>query len=201
MKIFSVLISKLFFVILIASCAAESEYIANLPKIDGFEVKKVYRLNRNMLAAYMDSSGNRLVFKLNESSATWKRILFKTKVSFNYEGWQNFRASSASLEYLPKYISAISTKKNNLVTVGSLVGEIIQFSNTIDVSQTESTSLVPSLLFQFDAISGSLTELNTVYWYLNTFLNENLFNICLIRFRISYYRGVFSLAVVSGYEA
>ena len=86
MKIFSVLISQLFFVILIASCAVESEYIANLPKIDGFEVKKVYRLNRNMLAAYMDSSGNRLVFKLNESSATWIRILFKTKVSFNYEG-------------------------------------------------------------------------------------------------------------------
>ena len=70
-----------FFIILIASCAAESEYIANLPKIEGFEVKKNYRLNRNLLAAYMDSSGNRLVFKLNESSATWKRILFKTKVS------------------------------------------------------------------------------------------------------------------------
>ena len=69
-----------FFVIFIASCAAESEYISNLPKIDGFEVKKIYRLNRNLLAAYMDSSGNRLVFKLNESSATWKRILFKTKV-------------------------------------------------------------------------------------------------------------------------
>ena len=43
MKIFSVLIFQLFFVILIASCVAESEYIANLPKIDGFEVKKVYR--------------------------------------------------------------------------------------------------------------------------------------------------------------
>jgi len=70
-----------FFVIFIASCAAESEFIANLPKIDGFEVKNIYRLNRNLLAAYMDSSGNRLVFKLNESSATWKRILFKTKVS------------------------------------------------------------------------------------------------------------------------
>ena len=83
MKIFSVLISQLFFVILIASCAAESEYIANLPKIDGFEVKKVYSLNRNLLVAYIDSSGNRLVFKFNESSATWKRILFKTKVSFN----------------------------------------------------------------------------------------------------------------------
>ena len=82
MKIFSVLISQLLFVILIASCATESEYLANLPKIDGFKAKKVYRLNSNVLAAYMDSSGNRLVFKLNESSATWKRILFKTKVSF-----------------------------------------------------------------------------------------------------------------------
>jgi len=70
-----------FFVIFIASCATEIEYIANLPKIDGFEVKKIYRLNRNLLAAYTDSSGNRLVFKLKENSATWKRILFKTKVS------------------------------------------------------------------------------------------------------------------------
>ena len=70
------------FIIFIASCgAAESEYTANLPKIDGFEVKKIYRLNRNLLAAYSDSSGNRLVLKSNESSATWKRILFKTKVS------------------------------------------------------------------------------------------------------------------------
>ena len=70
-----------FFVIFIASCAAEYEYVANLPKIDGFEVKNIYRLNRNLMAAYMDSSGNRLVFKLKESSATWKRIMFKTKVS------------------------------------------------------------------------------------------------------------------------
>ena len=70
-----------FFVIFIASCAAESEYITNLPKIEGFEVKEIFRLNRNLLAAYTDSSGNRLVFKLSESSATWKRILFKTKVS------------------------------------------------------------------------------------------------------------------------
>ena len=70
-----------FFVIFITSCAAESEYVANLPKIEGFEVKNIYRLNRNLLASYMDSSGNRLVFKLNENSATWKRILFKTKVS------------------------------------------------------------------------------------------------------------------------
>ena len=69
-----------FFVIFIASCAAESEYIPNLPKIDGFEVKNIYRLNRNLLAVSTDSSGNRLVFKLSESSATWKRILFKTKV-------------------------------------------------------------------------------------------------------------------------
>ena len=70
-----------FFVIFIVSCAAESENIANLPKIDGFELKRLYRLNRSVLVAYMDSSGNRLVFKLNENSATWKRILFKTKVS------------------------------------------------------------------------------------------------------------------------
>ena len=70
-----------FFLVFIASCAAESGYIANLPKIDGFEVKKIYRLNKNLLATYMDLSGNRLVFKLNESSATWKRILFKTKVT------------------------------------------------------------------------------------------------------------------------
>jgi len=69
------------FVIFIVSCAAESENVANLPKFDGFEVKKFYRLNRNLLVAYMDSSGNRLVFKLNESSATWKRILFKSKLS------------------------------------------------------------------------------------------------------------------------
>ena len=81
MKIFSVLISQLFFVIFIASCATESEYIKNLPKIDGFKVKNIYRLDRNLLAEYTDSSGNRLVFKLIESSATWKRILFKTKVS------------------------------------------------------------------------------------------------------------------------
>jgi len=69
-----------FFVIFIASCAAESENMANLPKINGFEVKKIYRLDINLLAAYMDSSGNRLVFKLNENSATWKRIMFKTNV-------------------------------------------------------------------------------------------------------------------------
>ena len=74
------LTSLAFSVIFIASCVAESEYIANLPKIDGFEVKNIYRLNKNLLAAYMDSSGNRLVFKLNEGSATWIRILFKTKV-------------------------------------------------------------------------------------------------------------------------
>ena len=79
-KIFS-LTFLAFFVIFIASCAAESEYIANLPKIDGFEVKNIYRLNKNLLAAYMDQSGNSLVFKFKESSATWKRIMFKTKVS------------------------------------------------------------------------------------------------------------------------
>jgi len=70
-----------FFAIFFASCSADTEYLANLPELDGFEVKKIYRLNRNLLVAYIDSSGNRLVFKLNESSATWKRILFKTKVS------------------------------------------------------------------------------------------------------------------------
>ena len=81
MKKISSLTYLAFFVIFIASCAAESEYIANLPKIEGFEVKKNYRLNRNLLAVSTDSSGNRLVFKLSESSATWKRILFKTRVS------------------------------------------------------------------------------------------------------------------------
>ena len=81
MKKITLLTFLTFFVIFLESCAEESEYISNLPKIDGFEVKKIYRLNRNLLAAYIDSSGNRLVFKLNESSATWKRILFKTKVS------------------------------------------------------------------------------------------------------------------------
>ncbi len=73
-----------FFLIFVASCAVEGEYIANLPKIDGYVVKKVYRLNSNLLASYIDSSGNSLFFKLNESSATWKRILFKTKVSFKH---------------------------------------------------------------------------------------------------------------------
>jgi len=81
MKKISALILLVFFLIFFTSCAAESKFIANLPKIDGFELIKIYRLNRNLLATYMDSSGNRLVFKLNESSATWKRILFKTKVS------------------------------------------------------------------------------------------------------------------------
>ena len=82
MKKLSALASLTIFVIFIESCAVESEYIANMPNIDGFRVNKIYRLNANLLAAYIDSSGNRLVFKLNESSATWKRILFKTKVSF-----------------------------------------------------------------------------------------------------------------------
>ena len=81
MKKIPSLIFLAFFAIFIASCAAESAYIANLPKIDGFEVKKIFSLNRNLLAKYVDSSGNRLFFKLNESSATWKRILFKTKLS------------------------------------------------------------------------------------------------------------------------
>ncbi|GIT08324.1 MAG: hypothetical protein CM1200mP30_19540 [Pseudomonadota bacterium] len=69
-----------FFEIFNCVMCAESEYISNLPKIEGFEVKKIYRLNRNLLAAYIDSSGNRLVFKLNESSATGKKgILLKNK--------------------------------------------------------------------------------------------------------------------------
>ena len=72
------------YVIFFTSCAEESEYIANLPKIDGFEVKKFYRLNTNLLATYRDLSGNILVFKLNENSATWRRLLFKTKVSFKH---------------------------------------------------------------------------------------------------------------------
>ena len=71
-----------FYVIIFTSCAEESEYIANLPKIDGFEVKNIDRLNTNLLATYRDLYGNILVFKLNENTATWKRILFKTKVSF-----------------------------------------------------------------------------------------------------------------------
>ena len=70
-----------FYVIFFTSCAEESEYIANLPIIDGFEVKNIDRLNTNLLATYSDLSGNSLVFKLNENSATWRRILFKTKVS------------------------------------------------------------------------------------------------------------------------
>ena len=70
-----------FYVIFFTSCAEESEYIANLPIIDGFEVKNIDRLNTNLLATYSDLSGNSLVFKLNENSGTWRRILFKTKVS------------------------------------------------------------------------------------------------------------------------
>ena len=73
-----------FIVSFVSSCAAEKEILANMPKIEGFEIKKIFRLNSNLLAAYTDYSGNRLVFKLNESSATWKRILFKTNESFNY---------------------------------------------------------------------------------------------------------------------
>ena len=74
----------IFFVIVISSCAEESEYTSNLPEIDGFEVKNIYRLNTNLLATYRDLSGNSLVFKLNENSETWKRILFKTKASFKH---------------------------------------------------------------------------------------------------------------------
>ena len=75
-----------FYVIFFTSCAEESEYIANLPIIDGFEVKNIDRLNTNLLATYSDLSGNSLVFKLNENSATWRRILFKTKVSYKHYG-------------------------------------------------------------------------------------------------------------------
>ncbi len=73
-----------FYVIFFTSCAEESKYISNLPKIDGYEVKNIYRLNTNLLATYMDLSGNSLVFKLNENSEIWKRILFKTKASFKH---------------------------------------------------------------------------------------------------------------------
>ena len=68
-----------FYIIFFTSCAGESEYIVKLPKIDGFEVKNIYRLNTNLLATYKDLSGNSLIFKLNENSATWKRVFFKTK--------------------------------------------------------------------------------------------------------------------------
>ena len=84
MKKLSFLALLTFYVIFFTSCAEESKYIANLPKIDRFEVKNIYRLNTNLLATYSDLSGNSLVFKLNENSATWKRILFKTKASFKH---------------------------------------------------------------------------------------------------------------------
>ena len=81
MKKLSALTFLAIFVIFFTSCAVENEYLANLPKIEGFKLNKIYMLNTNFLAAYIDSTGNRLIFKLNESSATWNRILFKTKVS------------------------------------------------------------------------------------------------------------------------
>ena len=74
----------MFFVIFITSCGLESESIANLPKIYGYEVKKIYKINNILLATYCDLSGNSLVFKLNEGSATWKRVLFKTNASFKH---------------------------------------------------------------------------------------------------------------------
>ena len=74
----------MFYVIFFTSCAEESGYISNLPKINGYELKKIYRLNTIILAKYRDLSGNSLVFKLNVNSATWKRILFKTKASFKH---------------------------------------------------------------------------------------------------------------------
>ena len=84
MKKFHFLAFLTCYVIFFTSCAEESEYIANLPIIDGFEVKNIDRLNTNLLATYSDLSGNSLVFKLNENSATWRRILFKTKVSYKH---------------------------------------------------------------------------------------------------------------------
>ena len=69
------------FALFLESCASEREFMAYLPKIGGFEIKKIYRLNSNYLAKYTDYSGNLLVFKFNESSSTWKRLLFKTKLS------------------------------------------------------------------------------------------------------------------------
>ena len=84
MKMLPFLALLSFYAIFFTSCAEESKYILNLPKIDGYEVKNIYRLNTNLLATYMDLSGNSLVFKLNENSETWKRILFKTKASFKH---------------------------------------------------------------------------------------------------------------------
>ena len=84
MKMLPFLALLSFYAIFFTSCAEESEYISNLPNIDGYEVKNIYRLNTNLLATYRDLSGNSLVFKLNENSATWKRILFKTKASFKH---------------------------------------------------------------------------------------------------------------------
>ena len=74
----------MFFVIFITSCGLESESIANLPNIYGYEVKKIYKINNILLATYCDLSGNILVFKLNKRSATWKRVLFKTNASFKH---------------------------------------------------------------------------------------------------------------------
>ena len=55
-----------------------------MPEIIGFQVKKIYKINNNLLATYADISGNSIFFKLNVGSATWERILFKTKVSFKH---------------------------------------------------------------------------------------------------------------------
>ena len=82
MKKIPALIFLVFFSIYFASCAVDSEYMSNLPEITGFKIKKIFRINRKLLASYSDSSGNHLFFKLNEKSAKWNRILFKTKVSF-----------------------------------------------------------------------------------------------------------------------
>ena len=72
----------MFFVIYITSCSLESDEIVKMPKIIGFQVRKIYKINNNLLANYVDVSGNSIFFKLNEGSETWKRILFKTNVSF-----------------------------------------------------------------------------------------------------------------------
>lgn len=78
----TIVIPVLFF----GGCAAESENITNLPEIEGFKMNKVYRLNQNMLASYTDPAGNRVLFKFNDSTATWKRTMFKTKKTSGNDG-------------------------------------------------------------------------------------------------------------------
>ncbi len=71
MKMLPFLALLSFYSIFFTSCAEENKYISNLPNIDGYEVKNIYRLNTNLLATYMDLSGNSLVFKLYLNSVTW----------------------------------------------------------------------------------------------------------------------------------